>query len=87
MAYLKIKIDVQNAEEVITEHKGQLMGLVSKLFSDEKKKSLIHERLYEILRDKVHDGILKGFEEEGIKANVTVTIEEKKESNKVEEEA
>ena len=38
MTYLKIKIDVNNPDEVIAYQKGQILGVASKLLGKEKKK-------------------------------------------------
>lgn len=75
MAYLKIKIEVENPDEVITFQKGQLLGIASKLLSKNKKKELVEQKIYEQMRESMLATLPVRLKEEGVEALFDVTIE------------
>ncbi len=75
MTYLKIKIDVNNPDEVIAYQKGQILGVASKLLGKEKKKELVERKTYEKMKESMLELLPKRLSEEGVDATFTVTIE------------
>lgn len=88
MAFLKLEIDVENPEEVITNHKGQLIGLATVFMKKEKKKLIVQKKIYEEVIKSLEVDLKESLIKEGVKAKISLTIEGegKDEKNEVENE-
>jgi hypothetical protein len=78
MGFIKLEIDVKNPDEIITNHKGQLMGIASLLLKRETKKKAIQKEIYEQVIAKLGKQLEETLKDEGVLADVHLTIEESK---------
>lgn len=76
MGYIKLEIEVKNPEEIITNHKGQLMGIASMLLKRETKQKAVQKQIYEQVILKLGKQLEIALKEEGVVADVHLTIEE-----------
>jgi hypothetical protein len=82
MAYLKLEIDVENPDEIIKNHKGQLLGLASLLVRKGRKKRAIQKEIYNQIIDELSKELQEQFKKEGVVATVNLSIEEEGKTNK-----
>lgn len=76
MGFIKLEIDVKNPDEIITNHKGQLMGIASLLVKRETKKKAIQKEIYEQVIAKLGKQLEETLKEEGVVADVHLSIKE-----------
>lgn len=76
MGYIKLEIDVKNPDEIITNHKGHLMGIASMLVKRETKQKAIQKEIYEQVIAKLGKQLEEALHEEGVVADIHLTIEE-----------
>lgn len=75
-----IDIDVQNPEEVIKSHRGELMGMLTgMMLSQEKKKIKVERAICQEMVDILEVELPKVFKEELIKADVKFIIQDQPE--------
>lgn len=75
MAHIKLEIEVKNPDEVIANHKGRWMGLVTVFMKKEKKKAIVEKTIYEEVLEKLKNELDEKLLEEGVKAEISLTIE------------
>jgi len=76
-----IEIDVQNPEEVIKSHRGEIMGMITGvMLSKEKKKLKVERAICEEMVNILEMELPKVLQEELIEANVKFSVEEDLES-------
>ncbi|MBM78704.1 MAG: hypothetical protein CL846_09495 [Crocinitomicaceae bacterium] len=72
---LVVQIDVQNAEEVVKAHKGQIMGMISDfMISKDKVKYKVERAIYEKVVDKISEELPKALNDEFISAKIKLEI-------------
>lgn len=72
---IRIKIDVENVDEVLKAHKGEIMGfLVDVVMSKNKKKYRVEKAVCDQIVDSLEEELPKRLEEELVKANVSFEI-------------
>ena len=72
-----IEIDVQNPEEVIKSHRGEIMGMITGvMLSKEKKKLKVERAICEEMVNILETELPKVLQEELIEANVKFSVEE-----------
>ncbi|MEN8928091.1 MAG: hypothetical protein ABF242_09600 [Flavobacteriales bacterium] len=76
MSHIKLKIDVTNSQQVIAQEKGKLVGLASRLMSEEKRKQKVEQEVYAILKEKLEAILPDRLAESGIAADVVIEITE-----------
>ena len=76
MGYIKLEIEVKNPDEIITNHKGQLMGIASLLVKRGTKQRAIQKKIYEQVIVKLGKQLEKTLKEEGVVADINLSIEE-----------
>lgn len=81
MSFIKLEIDVKNPDEIITNHKGQLMGIASLLVKRETKKKAIQKEIYEEVIEKLGKQLEQTLKAEGIVADINLTIEDNNNEN------
>ena len=76
-----IEIDVQNPEEVIKSHRGEIMGMITgMMFSKEKKKLKVERAICEEMVNILQTELPKVLKEELIEAKVDFSIDGVEES-------
>lgn len=76
MGFIKLEIDVKNPDEIITNHKGQLMGLASLLVKRETKKKAVQKEIYEQVISRLETQLQETLKKEGVVADIHLSIEE-----------
>lgn len=76
MGFIKLEIDVKNPDEIITNHKGQLMGLASLLVKRETKKKAVQKEIYEQVISRLEKQLQETLKKEGVVADINLSIEE-----------
>lgn len=76
MGFIKLEIDVKNPDEIITNHKGQLMGLASLLVKRETKKKAVQKEIYEQVISRLEKQLQETLKKEGVIADINLSIEE-----------
>lgn len=76
MAFLKLEIDVENPDEVIKNHKGQLTSLITTFVKKEKKKAAIEKEIYNKVIESLSKDLKEQLEKEGVQAKINLRIEE-----------
>ena len=72
---LEIEIDVLNAEEVLKEHKGQLMSLITDvMMSKDKLKKKVERAIFDEMIKQLSEELPKALREEYINALVNYKI-------------
>jgi hypothetical protein len=74
MSYIKLKIEVTNSQQVITQEKGKLVGFASRFLSKEKRKQKVEEEVYSIVAEELKQLLPKKLAEKGIEADVILDI-------------
>ena len=74
---IRIKVDIENVDEVLKAHKGEVLGfLVDVVMSKNKKKARVEKAVCEQIIDSLKDELPKRLEEEMVQTNISFEIVE-----------
>ena len=72
---IRIKIEVENADEVLKAHKGEIMGFIADVvLSKSKKKYKVEKAVCEQIVSSLEEELPKRLEEEMVKTNISYEI-------------
>ncbi len=74
MAKLLISIEVNNPDEVISQEKGKLIGLASKLLSKEKRKEKVENEITLALKEDLGNSLENQLRERGVDSEIKIEI-------------
>ncbi len=75
MAIIEIKLNISNPQEIITKEKGRFSGMLAGFFLDEPAiKAKVEEKVGAEIVKKLKETITPALLEQGIKAEVTISL-------------